>query len=299
MNIVGKRNWYFAFSLLIIIPGVISLLLWGLNLSIDFTGGTQMTFTYPQKVNQQIISGVRQSFSQEKISIVTFQTANNQVMIHSKPISDQQDTSLLHALEKNTGKVTQDQFETIGPVIGKEITVNAFNAIIVASILIVLYIAWAFRGVRKPMSSWRFGVCAIIALLHDVLVVVGIFSLLGHFFSVEIDSLFVTALLTVIGFSVHDTIVVFDRVRENLRRNLSAPFAQVVNDSILQTLVRSLNTSLTALLVLFTLLIFGGESIKWFVIAMLVGIASGTYSSIFNASQLLVVWQEWVDKRKK
>jgi len=297
MNIVGKRNWYFAFSLLIIIPGVISLLLWGLNLSIDFTGGSETSLSYQQKVNQKTVDDIKKIYAQDKIEIVSLQTSSNQLTVRTKPMDDKQDAKVLKDLQKNNSQVKQDQFETIGPVIGKEITVNAFNAIVIASLLIVLYIAWAFRGVRKPMSSWRFGICAIIALLHDALVVIGIFSILGHFFGVEVDSLFVTALLTVIGFSVHDTIVVFDRIRENLRRNITAAFPQVVNDSILQTLVRSLNTSLTAMLVLFTLLIFGGTSIRWFIVAMLIGIASGTYSSIFNASQLLVVWQEWVDKR--
>jgi preprotein translocase subunit SecF len=299
LNIVGKRNWYFAFSLVLIIPGLISLFLWGLNLSIDFTGGTRLTLSYPQPVTEKIITGVQKTFAEEKIEIVSLQQAKNQVLVRTKPINEKQDAKLLQDLQKNTGSVKQDAFETIGPVIGNEITVNALNSIAIASLLIVIYIAWAFRGVRKPVSSWRFGVCAIIALLHDALVLLGIFSLLGHFFNVEVDSLFVTAVLTVIGFSVHDTIVVFDRIRENLRRNITASFPQVVNDSILQTFVRSLNTSLTAMLVLFTLLIFGGESIKWFVVAMLIGIASGTYSSIFNASQLLVVWQEWVERRRK
>lgn len=299
MNIVGKRNWYFAFSLLIIIPGVISLCLWGLNLSIDFTGGTQLTLTYPQSVNQQTVNLVRNTLTGEKIEIITLQASGNQVNIETKPLDSKQDATFLSILQKNNPKVKQESYETIGPVIGQEITVNALNAIVIASVLIVLFIAWAFRSVRKPMSSWRFGVCAIIALMHDALVVLGIFSILGHFFGIQVDSLFVTAVLTVIGFSVHDTIVVFDRIRENLRRNITASFPQVVNDSILQTFVRSLNTSLTAMLVLFTLLVFGGESIRWFVVAMLIGIASGTYSSIFNASQLLVVWQEWIDKRKK
>src|SRR6185437_7641796 len=299
MNIVGKRNWYFAFSLLIIIPGLISLFLWGLNLSIDFTGGSEMTFIYPQKVNTQTVSSLENSFAKEKIHVISAQPSGNQIAVRTKAMSDTQDSKIVADLQKNNPKIKQDQFETIGPIIGSEITLNALYAIVGASVLIVLYIAWAFRGVRKPMSSWRFGVCAIIALLHDALVVLGIFSLLGHFFRVEIDSLFVTALLTVIGFSVHDTIVVFDRIRENLRRNITAAFPQVVNDSILQTLVRSLNTSLTAMLVLFTLLVFGGVTIRWFVVAMLIGIASGTYSSIFNASQLLVVWQEWVDRRNR
>ena len=151
---------------------------------------------------------------------------------------------------------------------------------------------------RTLSGGTRQKVSAIIALIHDVLVVLGIFAILGHFFGVEVDSLFVTALLTVIGFSVHDTIVVFDRIRENLRRS-SGSFSQIVNDSILQTLDRSLNTSLTVLLVLFALLLFGGESIRWFVVALLIGVASGTYSSIFNAAPILVVWQEWSEKRKK
>lgn len=167
---------------------------------------------------------------------------------------------------------------------------------IVASLLIVVYITWSFRSVPKPTSSFRFGVSAIIALIHDVLVLLGLFSIFGHFFGVEIDSLFVTAVLTVIGFSVHDTIVVFDRIRENLKRVGGENFGEVVNDSILQTLDRSLNTSLTVVLVLSALLIFGGETIRWFVLALLIGVISGTYSSIFNASPLLVVWQDLISR---
>lgn len=298
LNVVGKRNWYFAFSLLLIIPGIVSLFLWGLNLSIDFTGGTRLTLSYPKTVNEKTVEEIKKTFEAEKIEVVSIQQSDRQVLVRTKPIDEKQDAKLLQSLQKNTGQVKQDQFETIGPVIGQEITANAFKSMGIASFLIVLYIAWAFRGVRKPMSSWRFGLCAIAALLHDAILLIGLFSILGHFFHVEIDSLFVTAVLTVIGFSVHDTIVVFDRIRENLKRNLTAPFAQVVNDSILQTLVRSLNTSFTAMLVLTTLLIFGGESIRWFIVAMLVGLASGTYSSIFNAAQLLVVWQEWAERRK-
>jgi preprotein translocase subunit SecF len=166
------------------------------------------------------------------------------------------------------------------------------------SFLILLYIAISFRKVPKPTTSWRFAVATIVALLHDVLLLVGIFSLLGHFLNVEVDSLFITAVLTVIGFSVHDTIVVFDRIKENLQKVGGSSFAQVVNDSILQTFVRSLNTSLTAILVLLALLLFGGESIRWFVVALLIGIISGTYSSIFNAAPMLVLWDEWDKKRK-
>jgi len=195
--------------------------------------------------------------------------------------------------------VREQEFETIGPVIGQETALNALKAILFASVLIVLYITWSFRQVPKPASSFRFGICAIIALIHDVLVVLGVFAVLGHFLGVEIDSLFVTAILTVIGFSVHDTIVVFDRIRENLKRLGSSNFAQTANDSVIQTIDRSLNTSLTVFLVLLALLLFGGESIRWFVVALLIGIISGTYSSVFTASPLLVLWQEISDKRRK
>lgn len=298
LNIIGKRNWYFLISLLVIIPGLIAMLVWGLRLSIDFTGGSQFTLSFSQPVNQQTVQSVQDVYTAAHLKVDSTQPSGNSLIIRTKSVNDRQEVKLVGQLQKRIPGTKQEEFETIGPVIGAETTLNAFKAIIIASILIVLYIAWSFRSVPKPASSWRFGICAIIALIHDVLVVVGIFAILGHFFAVELDSLFVTAVLTVIGFSVHDTIVVFDRIRENLKKTIGLPFAQVVNDSILQTLVRSLNTSLTALLVLFTLLLFGGESIKWFVVALLIGITSGTYSSIFNAAPLLVVWQEWEEKRK-
>ena len=206
-------------------------------------------------------------------------------------MDQKQNIKFVNTLSKEFKGAKETQFETIGPTIGAETTANAMKAVILASILIILYITWSFRKVPKPASSLRFGVSAIVALIHDVLVVLGIFAILGHFFGVEVDSLFVTALLTVIGFSVHDTIVVFDRIRENLRRSHDS-FPQIVNDSILQTFGRSLNTSLTVLLVLFALLLFGGETIKWFIVALLIGVASGTYSSIFNAAPILVVWHE-------
>jgi preprotein translocase subunit SecF len=298
LNIIGKKNIYFLISILAIVPGIISLFLWGLNLSIDFTGGSRLTLLFPQKVNEQTVEKVKTVFKKENIALVTTQASDNQLVVRTKPLTQQEDTKLLASLQKEVGNFKQDEFETIGPVIGQEITLNALKSVAVASVLIVLYIAWSFRQVPKPVSSWRFGICAIVALIHDALLLLGIFSLLGHFFHVELDSLFVTAILTVIGFSVHDTIVVFDRIRENLRRTVGLPFAQVVNDSILQTMVRSLNTSLTAVLVLVTLLIFGGESVRWFVVALLIGIISGTYSSIFNAAPMLVLWEELDAKRR-
>ena len=296
MNIIGKKNWYFALSLLVIVPGVISLLLFGFKPSIEFTGGSQITLSHVASQNEKIIL---QEFVREKIKVQSETLSQSILTIKTAPLDQKIHATILSAIQQKLPGVTEEEFATVGPTIGQETTRNAFAGVAVASLLIVLYIAWSFRGVRKPANSFQFGVTAIIALLHDALVLLGIFSILGHFFGVEIDSLFVTAILTVIGFSVHDTIVVFDRVRENLQKMPLSPFADVVNASIIQTLGRSLNTSLTVILVLFALLLFGGDSTKWFVVALLIGVTSGTYSSIFNAAPLLVLWNEWSDKRKK
>ncbi len=299
IDIIGKKYWYFLFSLIIIIPGIISLALYGLNFSIEFTGGSRLAFAFPKEVSTNQISVVRSVFEQNKVKVSTVEKSGNQIFVRSGPVDEKQDIVINNEIKNKLGNFKQETYETVGPTIGSETLRNAISALIVASILIVLYITWSFRSVPKPTSSLRFGVCAIIALIHDVLVLLGIFSIFGHFLGVEIDSLFVTAALTVIGFSVHDTIVVFDRIRENLRRIGGDSFAEVVNDSILQTLDRSLNTSLTVVLVLVALLIFGGETIRWFVVALLIGVISGTYSSIFNASPLLVVWQELTQRKVK
>lgn len=301
MNIIGKRNWFFALSLLVIIPGMISLFVWGLNLSIDFTGGSKMTFVFSKPVSQKDLQTFEKVFTSQKIKIVSEQVNKNSLSIRTKTLDSTTHAQLLQNLgfAVKEEQVREDEFTNVGPTIGSETTNNAILGVILASLLIVFYIAWSFRSVPKPASSWMFGVCAVIALLHDALVLLGVFSLLGHFAGVEVDSLFVTAILTVIGFSVHDTIVVFDRIRENLKRMGATSFAEVVNASILQTMTRSLNTSLTVILVLLALLLFGGESTRWFVAALLIGIVSGTYSSIFNAAALLVAWQEWKNKKRK
>lgn len=304
IDIVGKKYWYFLISLLVIIPGIISLILFRLNLSIDFAGGSQTQYQISNKQSlrsNELSKGKYQIFENElkniyrkqNLEISSIQRGESLITVRTKTLDQKIYQKIKENVKKNLPSVREVSFQTIGPTIGRETTENAVKALILASVLIVLYITWSFRSVPKPASSIRFGICAIIALIHDVLVVVGIFSILGHFLKVEVDSLFVTALLTIIGFSVHDTIVVFDRIRENLQRMGSSNFSYVVNESINQTLVRSLNTSLTVILVLVGLLLFGGESIKWFVVALLVGIISGTYSSIFNASPLLVIWQEW------
>lgn len=299
MNIIKHKNWYFGLSLLVIVPGIIAIFLWGLNLSIDFTQGSKLTLNFKNSVTDSTINSVKNLLGSQKIKVGVVEKSNNLLFVKTTPIDQNQNKLFVDNLSKDFKDVKEQEFETVGPVIGQETTLNALEAVGIASILIILYITWSFRQVPKPASSFRFGVCAIIALIHDVLVVVGVFAILGHFFGVEIDSLFVTAVLTVIGFSVHDTIVVFDRIRENLRKMGGSDFAKTVNESILQTIDRSLNTSMTVLLVLVALLLFGGESIHWFVVALLVGVTSGTYSSIFNASPLLVLWQEISDKRRE
>lgn len=299
MNIIGKKYWYFIFSLIIIIPGFISLMLWGLNLSIEFTGGSRLTLSFPKELSSNQISTVKSVFTQNNVKVATIEKSGAQVFIRTQPLDQKQDIKITTDIKNKLGNFKQESYETVGPTIGTETLLNAIKGVAIASLLIVLYITWTFRKVPKPTSSFRFGVAAVIALIHDVLVIIGIFSIFGHFFGVEVDSLFVTAVLTIIGFSVHDTIVVFDRIRENLKRVGGENFAEVVNDSILQTLDRSLNTSLTVVLVLFAMLLFGGDSIRWFVVALLIGVVSGTYSSIFNASPLLVVWQEIAERRSK
>lgn len=297
MNIINKKNWFFLISAAIIIPGIISLILFRLNFGIDFAGGSLWELKFGKEIDTGKIGEVIRANDVELASIQ--KTSEASFLLRLRTIDQQTNKKITEQLNKEFGQVTELRFETVGPTISKELTENAFKAVGLSLLGIIVYITWAFRNIPKEVSSFRFGVSAIIALIHDVLVVVGAFSIFGHFFKVEIDSLFVTALLTVIGFSVHDTIVVFDRVRENLIKHPGREFTQVVNDSILQTLGRSLATSLTVVFVLVALLLFGGTTIRWFVVALLIGIVSGTYSSIFNAAPILVVWQNWIEKRRK
>lgn len=307
LNVVGKKYIYFLISALIIIPGIISLSLWGLRLGIDFTGGTLLELKLEKASSGSITNSTQNQERKDitdllksKAEIVSVVRSGDRIYtLRTKQLDKDKVEEVKKTLEPKFGSIEQVSLETIGPTIGGELKKNALISLVLASVAIVLYIAFSFREIPKPASSWRFGITAIIALLHDVLVVVGVFSILGRIYQVEIDSLFVTALLTVIGFSVHDTIVVYDRIRENLKRRLPVTFSEVVNRSIVETLGRSLNTSLTVVLVLSALLIFGGQNIRWFVLALLVGIVSGTYSSIFNASPLLVVWHEWAERRTK
>jgi preprotein translocase subunit SecF len=293
MDIIKRRYLYFAISLIIIVPGVIALLLWGLPPAIDFTGGSVLEVQFETGKAPQpaaVIAlydklGVRDSEVQS--------SANDVLVIRSKEIDETTKNSIVSQMGTQFGsKVTINSFDTVGPEIGSETTTGAVRAVIAASIGILLYIWFAFRNIP---NAYRYGVAAIIATIHDILVVCGTYALLGHFLGWEVDSLFLTALLTVIAFSVHDDVVVFDRIRENANTYRRVKYDQVVNFSIVQTMDRSINTQFTVMLTLLALALFGGLTIRHFVITLLIGVFSGTYSSIFNAAPILVVWQnqEW------
>lgn len=296
MNIVGKRKIWFVISIILILPGTIALILWGLKPGIDFTGGQEIEVA--GEVSQSELSDIISKTGVKEITVTTSGSDRLVARFSDKEVENpenvRQNIKTLLA-EKN---LTETAYSSVGPSVSRDITRNALVGVGLASIAILLYIAFAFRNTPPPVSPWSFGATAIIALLHDALFLLGIFAILGHFFGVQVDALFVTAILTVIGFSVHDTIVVYDRIRENLRK-LNKPFEEVVNISINETLARSLNTSVTVVLVLSAFYMFGGESIKYFVLALLIGIISGTYSSIFNASPLLVVYNNWKIKKSK
>lgn len=292
MNIVKHRYIYFAISLVVIIPGLIALLVWGFPLAIDFTGGSLLDVTFSGQAPQPAqILAVYSQFGYGDSQVQT--SGTHEVIIRSKDMDQAMENQIVDAMQKQFNQtITVQSFETVGPSIGREVASRAAEAVALAAIGIMAYVTYAFRGVPH---AFRYGVSAIIAMLHDVAVVVGIEAILGHFLGWEVDSLFLTALLTVIGFSVHDSIVVFDRIRENSNVYRRLPYETVVNHSVVQTLDRSINTQLTVMLTLLALVLFGGVTIRHFVVTLLVGIFSGTYSSIFNASPILVVWenQEW------
>ena len=292
MDIVGKRYLYFGISLLVIIPGLIALVMWGLPLAIDFTGGSLLEVHFADQAPPPgEIVALYQKFG---IGDATVQSASgNNIIVRSKNMDEATMNKLVKAMEDQFHtQVEVVQFSNVGPSVGEEVARRAAGAVAFSAIAILLYITWAFRGVPHAV---RYGTAAIIAMLHDVAVTVGIEAILGHFLHWEADAMFLTALLTIIGFSVHDSIVVFDRIRENSRRYRRLPYETLVNHSIVQTLDRSINTQLTVMLTLLTLALFGGVTTRHFVIILLVGIFSGTYSSIFNAAPILIVWEnrEW------
>ncbi len=288
-NILGTRKIFYTISSLLVIATLIAFVMFGFNLGIDFTGGSlfQIQYTTERPASDTIANQLEGLDLGEPV----IQPSNdNSVIIKTRFVSNEERQQVIDALGND---VIEESFESIGPTIGQELRDRAVQAIIMVLIAIILYVSWAFRGVSKgPVPSWAYGVSAIVALAHDILITLGVFIVLGYVLGVEINMMFITALLTILGFSINDTIVVFDRIREGLRRSKQESFEGVINESINFSMMRSLNTSVTTLIVLATLLLFGGESIRYFILALMIGISAGTYSSIFIASPLLLVWQK-------
>jgi len=287
LNIVENRKFFYAISGIFIVASIIALLLWGLKFGIDFKGGSILEVAYSDnkrpETNQIIDSLKPLKLNDLRISPV----GDNGMNFRFRETDETTHQEIIKILG---GNIEERRFSSIGPTVGTELKQKSIKAIIIVLFGISLYIAWAFRKVFRPLSSWRYGVVTLMALFHDLVIPIGLFAYLGHFYGVEVGTNFIVALLVILGFSVHDTIVVFDRIRENLKRHASLDFVPLVNQSVNETLVRSISTSFTVLLTLLALYIFGGEILRYFILALMVGIFSGTYSSIFIASPLLVSW---------
>ena len=292
MNIIGQRKIFFTISAVLFLASIVALAILGLRLGIDFTGGSILEVEY---------SGVRPDAAVLRTradgaglgELLFSPTGEKGLFVRTVHISEEDHQKLLVLLKGNNDEnpLVEKRFDSIGPTIGRELKNRSVLAIFLVILLIVLYIAWAFRKVSKPIPSWKYGVVTVVALLHDVMLPTGLVAVLGYFGGAEVDTLFVTALLTILGFSVHDTIVVFDRIRENLKgAKPKESFEETVNKSVNETMVRSINTSLTVILAMLAVFLFGGESVRYFSLILIAGVIFGTYSSIFIASPLLVSW---------
>ena len=293
MDFAGKRIWFFIFSFLVIIPGIVFLIIApGLKPGIDFTGGSSMTlgFSESSNVKQSEIRDILIDKGYPETTVQNFGDSN--FFVRTKALNDNEKIDLTQTLIAELDPESENilrSFDLVSPVVASETVFNAIWAVLAATIGIFIYVWWAFRNVPSP---FRYGLAAIVALLHDTLIVVGIFAILGELLDIEVNTMFLIAVLTVIGYSVNDTIVVFDKIRENVLIHVNRPFTEIVNLSISETIGRSLNTSFTLLITLAALLLFGGATIREFLYVLLIGVVAGTYSSIGIASQVLVSWEQ-------
>jgi len=292
MNVIKSRYYWYIFSLILTVASIVYIALGGLKLSIDFTGGSiiELEFAGNRPASSEVVSAISPSIV-ETATIVP--VGDNMMSIRTEALDEDKHQQLLakvnEVVDEQT-KVDELRFDSIGPVIGNELKTKSLWSIFFVLVFIISYIAFVFRKVSYPIPSWKYGMAAIVALAHDVVIVTGFFAFLGYHFNIQIDVLFVTAMLTLLGFSVHDTIVTFDRIRENLPKMHGTDFATVVNVSLEQTIVRSVNTSMTTFLAVFAVYLFGGETTKHFTLTLLAGLIFGTYSSLFIASPLLYSW---------
>lgn len=290
MDIVGKRWWFFALSALIILPGIIFLIIPpSLKLGIDFTGGSSISVTFTEEVFQEDLRVELDNLGYSDALVQSI--GENSFFVRTKELGEAEKNRLIGALDDLAPLVDgkEDSFDFVSGVVARETIRNSIIAVVVASIGILIFITWAFRSVP---SSYRYGVGAIFALVHDMLVVLGVFAIMGQFLDVEVNAMFILGLLVVLGYSVNDTIVVFDRIRENINRGFTRDLATIVNVSIMETIGRSLNTSLTLLFTLMALYLFGGATIRNFLLVLIIGVVVGTYSSIGIASQILIIWEK-------
>lgn len=298
IHIVKYRKLWYAISGAIVLVCVVSIAMFGLKLGIDFTGGSLLEVSFEKPV---VTTELRDHVSKLGHNDVVVQsTSTNGALIRLESLNEEQHQALLSDLKKTYGdKTVEEKFDSIGPVIGNELRKSAAFGIILILVLIGSYVAFAFRKVTSPVASWKYGVLTIITAFHDVVVPLGVFAILGKLFNWEIDTAFVAAVLTVLGYSITDTIVVFDRTRENLLKHVSPSFETTVDLSIRQTIRRSISTSMTTTLCLIAIFVFGGDTTRPFALALIVGIIAGTYSSIFLASPALVTWEGFSQKKKK
>jgi preprotein translocase subunit SecF len=291
IDFVGKKHWFFLISAILIIAGIISLAVFGLKWGVDFSSGTAITLQFEKEVE---LSQLRQELTDLGYDTATIQPAGGgEFFIRLPEISSNEYTQLKAGLEAGLAtNITDSSLYTVSRLLSATTVRNTIIAVIIASIGILLYISWAFRKMPKPI---RWGICAVLALLHDLIIVIGLFSILGWATGLEVDALFITGVLAVIGVSVNNIVVVFDRIRENLKRGVSGDFEVVANCGIMESVGRSLNTSLATLFVIIALYLLGGPTIRNLILALLVGITTGIYSSLCIAGQLLVVWEkgEW------
>ncbi len=303
VQITKYRKIYYWISGVLVTLSLLAVAFFGLNLGIDFKGGSLLfgEFSDERPTKEEIIDAL---LDYNLGDVVVQPSGEKAVLIRMKEIDEETHQEILNSLSvlasdiKEGNSFIQKSYESIGPSVSSELSSKAVKAIIFVLIIVVAFVAFAFRKVSYPLASWKYGVATLVALFHDIIIPIGVFAFLGYFYNVEISSAFIAAILTVLGYSVNDSIVVFDRVRENLMRHIGKNFEDTVNISVNQTFVRSLNTSLTVLLVLVAIYLFGGESIKYFALALAIGVASGTYSSIFIGSNLLVSMEKRLKPKK-
>ncbi len=301
MFIIIYRKLFYTIAALLVLGSIIALSMWGLNPGIDFKGGSIIEVEYASSTRPTIES-FKSSLDALNIGEISIrETGSEGYILRTTELSPEAHDAITSVLSAAGTGFNEKRFDSVGPILGKEALQKSWISVGLVLLAIVLFITFAFRGVSRPVKSWKYGLIAIIALAHDVIIPAGVFAILGHFAGFEVDTLFVTALLVILGFSIHDTIVVFDRVRENLNHDSAGkqkkPFENIVGDSINQTFVRSINTSLTTLIAIFVLYLVGAEATKHFALALLVGITAGTYSSIFIASPLLVTVYKMQEKK--